>query len=302
MPRIKSSFSHSSGVFALLILISGMWLLTGQPVDAQCGSQASSCKNCHEVQAQLPVNTDGTGWHESHAFGDFCYICHAGNQQAMEIEETHAGMVPPLEDVNASCQMCHAVDLTERAQVYAAMLNVELNGGASASDMVAPTSEPAADDFWGGAPAATSVPVEVVAPAAVGNEEAAVCPPANHELIVDDASMVDYARRYDEIVLGERPVNWGNVILGGLIGLLVVGGGGFVVVNEIRVHTALGESKRAEGEYPADVVDMLPALAALRIQTRNILKRILSKPQKADKVLGLIDTVISDDDREERPQ
>jgi hypothetical protein len=302
MPRKKTSFSPHFGALALLVLVLGFWLLPGQLVEAQCGSQASSCKNCHEVQAQLPVNTDGTGWHESHAFGDFCYICHAGNQQAMDIDEAHAGMVPPLEDVNASCQMCHATDLTERAQVYAAILNVELDSGASASDAVAPTSEPAADDFWGGAPAATSAPVETVAPAAMGNEEAAVCAPANHELIVDDASLVDYARRYDEIVLGERPVNWGNVILGGLIGLLVVGGGGFVVVNEIRVHTAAGESKRAEGEYPADVIDMLPALAALRIQTRHILKRILSNPQKADKVLGLIDTVISDDDTEERPQ
>ena len=302
MPHKKFLLSQPSGVLILLILVSGMWLLTSSPVAAQCGSQASSCKNCHEVQAQLPVNTDGTGWHESHAFGDFCYICHAGNQQAMEIEEAHAGMVPPMEDVNASCQMCHAADLTERAQVYAAILNVELGGATEASDVAAPTSEPAAEDFWGDVPAATSAPVEAVAPAAVVDEEAAVCPPANHELIVDDTSLVNYTQRYDEIVLGERPVNWGNVILGGLIGLLVVGGGGFVIVNEIRVHTAVGESKRAEGEYPADVIDMLPALAALRIQTRNILKRIISHPQKADKVLGLIDTVISDDDTEERPQ
>lgn len=302
MPRKKFLLSQPSGVLILLILVSVMWLLSSSPVAAQCGSQASSCKNCHEVQGQLPVNTDGTGWHESHAFGDFCYICHAGNQQAMDIEEAHAGMVPPLEDVEASCQMCHAADLTERAQVYAAILNVELGGSTGGANAPAPTSLPAAEDFWGSAPAATSVPAEAIAPAAVVDHESATCAPISHELLVDDASVVDYVRRYDEIVLGERPVNWGNVILGGLIGLLVVGGGGFVVVNEIRVHTALGESKRAEGEYPADVINMLPALAALRIQSRNILKRILSNPQKADKVLGLIDTVISDDDTEERKQ
>jgi hypothetical protein len=302
MPRKKTSFSPHYGAFALLVLALGFWLLPGQPVEAQCGSQASSCKNCHEVQAQLPVNTDGTGWHESHAFGDFCYICHAGNQQAMDKNEAHAGMVPPLQDVEASCQMCHAADLTERAQVYAAILNVELGGGTNDSGAAAPTSEPAAEDFWGGAPAATSAPVEAAAPTAVADEQAAVCPPADHELIVDDASLVDYARRYDEIVLGERPVNWGNVILGGLIGLLVIGGGGFVIVNEIRAHAALGETKRAEGEYPADVVDILPALAALKVQTRAALRRIISNPQKADKVLGLMDTVITDNETEERPQ
>ena len=64
---------------ALLLLFSGIAFVGVKPAQAQCGSQASSCKNCHEVQAQAPVNTDGTGWHQSHAFGDFCYICHAGN-------------------------------------------------------------------------------------------------------------------------------------------------------------------------------------------------------------------------------
>ena len=44
--------------------------------------------------------------------------------------------------------------------------------------------------------------------------------------------MVDYAQRYNEIVLGERPVNWGNIALIGLIALVVVGGGGFVLFNE----------------------------------------------------------------------
>ena len=59
-----------------------LWSSTNN-AQAQCGSQASSCKNCHEVQAQDPVNNDGTGWHQSHAFGDFCYLCHAGNNQSM---------------------------------------------------------------------------------------------------------------------------------------------------------------------------------------------------------------------------
>ncbi|MBK8025794.1 MAG: hypothetical protein IPK19_31485 [Chloroflexi bacterium] len=120
--------SLTSGGLSMLSL--GFMLLLAQPVDAQCGSQASSCKNCHEVQAQAPVNNDGTGWHGSHAFGDFCYMCHAGNPQATEVDSAHTGMVPPLSDVEASCVQCHPDDLTDRAQVYATALNVEFGRGA----------------------------------------------------------------------------------------------------------------------------------------------------------------------------
>lgn len=101
-----------------------------QPVQAQCGSQVSSCKNCHEVQGQDPVNGDGKGWHIGHAFGDFCYICHAGNNQAVEKDAAHVGMVPPLADVKAACQQCHPNDLMERAQVYAITLGVDISTGA----------------------------------------------------------------------------------------------------------------------------------------------------------------------------
>lgn len=291
-------------LFGGLLIFTASLLLPAAPTEAQCGTQASSCKSCHEVQGELPVNADGTGWHESHAFGDFCYICHAGNQQAMEADAAHEGMVPPLSDVKASCQMCHAEDLDARAQVYAALLNVELSSGSASSGSVAPTNEPSSDDFWGGEPAApTSAPAEAAAsPVPVEDEQAADCLPLDSALVVDDASMVDYVQRYEEIVLGKTPTNWGNVALIAMIGLLVVGGGGFVVLNEIRVNLAAGEMRKAEGEYPADVVEMLPALANLKTQTRRALKKILDNPQKSDKVLGLIETVIEDEDNEEPPQ
>ena len=82
-----------------LLLSAAVLLYPGASAQAQCGSQASSCKNCHEVQGKDPVNADGTGWHESHAFGDFCYICHAGNSQSMDETAAHSGMVPPLSDI-----------------------------------------------------------------------------------------------------------------------------------------------------------------------------------------------------------
>src|SRR5512147_1351887 len=99
----------------LLMIVSAIALALPQPAEAQCGSQASSCKNCHEIQGKDPVNTDGTRWHQSHAFGDFCYICHGGNSQATEAEAAHTAMVAPMSDVQAACAQCHPNDLQARA-------------------------------------------------------------------------------------------------------------------------------------------------------------------------------------------
>src|SRR5512137_2573760 len=90
---------------------------------AQCGSQASSCKNCHEVKGEDPVNAKGD-WHVSHAFGDFCEFCHGGNVQAPEKDAAHEGLVEPLGDVKANCSSCHADDYQAKAEKYAAVLGV----------------------------------------------------------------------------------------------------------------------------------------------------------------------------------
>lgn len=259
-------------VIAGLILVfgSGLWLATATPASAQCGSQASSCKSCHEVQGQAPVNSDGTAWHTSHAFGDFCYICHAGNNQAKDKTEAHTGMVPPLSDVKASCQQCHPNDLTERAAMYADKLGVEVGSGS--------------------APAA---PAES-APAAAAQQVASVAAPASVEINYDDPNLVNYTARYDEIVLGKKPINWGNLILLGMISLVTVGGGGFVITREKLVKISFGEVKQAGDEYPAEAVEMLPAIAKLKSNTRKSLKKVLDNP-KADKVLGLMEAVVSDE-------
>jgi len=260
----------------VLLLFSALWLWTAQPVSAQCGSSASSCKNCHEVQGELPVNNDGTGWHQSHAFGDFCYICHAGNSQSMDKAEAHTGLVPPLSDIQASCQQCHLDDLQTRAQVYATVLGIEIGAGAEATSA---DPVPAADEPASTVPS-TSAPVTT-------------------ELDVDDPNLVDYAQRYNEIVLGKKPVNWGNVILIVMIGMLAVGGGGFVIINEKLVKVSFGDTKTVEGEYPGDVVDMLPAIAGLKPQARKNLKNILDNPRKTEKILGLIGEIVSDQKIEE---
>ena len=166
-------------IFAIMVVagvwlaaVAGLWLATTTPASAQCGSSASSCKNCHEVQGQMSVNSDGTAWHTSHAFGDFCYICHAGNNQAMDKAEAHTGMVPPLSDVKASCQQCHPNDLTERSQVYATALGVEIGAGAT-------------------------TPAEGGAVPVAEQPAAAVSAPVSTEIDLDDPNLVDYSQHYD---------------------------------------------------------------------------------------------------------
>jgi hypothetical protein len=271
MQHTKTAFYFLFAGLALVIATS-IFLATATPVSAQCGSQASSCKNCHEVQGELPVNADGTGWHQSHAFGDFCYICHAGNNQAKDKTAAHEGMVAPLSDVQAACQQCHVADLQERAQVYATSLGVEVGSGSAApaaagSEAVTVSSESA--------------------PSAASNQ----C----NEVVVDDPNVVNYAQNYDAIVLGKKPVNWGNMILIGMIGLIAVGGGGFVVTREKLVNVKFGDTRKVDDEYPADVVEMLPKIASLKPDARKSLKNVLAN-KKADKALDLLDTVMKKDE------
>jgi len=259
-----------------LLIATGLGLATANPVSAQCGSSASSCKNCHEVQGKLSVNNDGTAWHTSHAFGDFCYICHAGNQQATDETGAHTGMVPPLSDIKASCVQCHPNDLQDRAQVFATTLGVEIGSGATTGPSVAPT------------PSSTT-----------GDSQPATNTTLTTELDVNDPNLVNYVQNYDQIVLGKLPTNWGNVILFVMIGMLTIGGGGFVIINEKLVKVSFGDTKKAEGDYPSEVIDMLPAIAGLKSKSRKSLKNILDNPVKTEEVLSLIDVVVSDKKNEE---
>ena len=261
----------------LIVVISAIALAVATPAHAQCGSQASSCKNCHEVQAQDPVNSDGTGWHQSHAFGDFCYICHGGNQQSTDKTAAHEGMADPLSDVKVACQQCHASDLDARAKVYADALGVTIG-----SSPVAPAA---------GTPEAAPATTVASTPAAASTQSC-------NAVVVNDPNAVNYVQNYDEIVLGKKPINWDNMILLGMIGLMVVGGGGFVITREKLVNVKFGDTRKVEGEYPADVVEMLPKIAGLKTGARKSLKNVLEN-KKADKVLDLMDAVVSEKKDEE---
>lgn len=274
----------------LIPIILGVIVLAGLLVfwptgdaNAQCGSQASSCKNCHEVQGKDPVNNDGTGWHQSHAFGDFCYICHAGNNQSMDEAEAHAGMVAPLSDVKAGCQSCHPGDLMDRAQVYATALGVEIGSGGDSAPPAGGSSDGSSDASAGGSESSST-------PSESGTAELSA--PA---MVVDQADLVDY----NQIYAGKRPINWGNVILIALIGLVALGGGGYVYMNERKLRglpviprsekrpssaTPTAELPDVEG-YSTDVVALLPKIAQLNPIGLHALQRILENPEEASEML-----------------
>jgi hypothetical protein len=260
----------TTGLFILLAC--GIALATPQSAKAQCGSQASSCKNCHEVQGKDPVNADGTGWHQSHAFGDFCYICHAGNNQATDEKAAHTGMVKPLDDVQAACAQCHPNDLQARANVYAKTLGVSVGTGAAA-------------------PATGSGTTATATPAAAAANPAPAAPAAAAP--VDSASLVDYAQRYDQQVLGQSQVNWGNVILLVMIAAMLVGGGILIANREHLVRVSFKDTHPVTGEYPEDVVEMVPDLAKLKPGARKSLKRLLNKPAAGD-LLDAVDKLSND--------
>jgi hypothetical protein len=182
-------------------------------------------------------------------------------------------MVAPLDDVQAACQQCHVADLDARAQVYADTLGVAIGSG---------TSAPAA----AGSDAA---PVSVDSAVSVSSDQSC------NEVVVDDPNAINYAQNYDEIVLGKKPTNWGNMILMGMIGMLLVGGGGFVVTREKLINVKFGDTRSVDNEYPVDVVEMLPKIAGLKADARKSLKNVLEN-KKADKVLDLMDAVVKKDE------
>jgi hypothetical protein len=248
---------------------------------AQCGSQASSCKNCHEVKGEDSVNAKGD-WHISHAFGDFCEFCHAGNVQAPDKAAAHEGLVEPLGDVQANCSSCHADDFQAKAEKYATALGVTIGAGnakpPAASSGTGP-SEPAAQP--------TAQAAQETAP-----KPAIVMPPK--------AEIVDYTQP-------AGTVNMGNVIAALLLMVTVVGGGAFVYWNEKRLRkakvaaaaAAAGAAAHAAGEeaitaldqLPPEVVKLLPTLKQLDPRTLKALRIILSDRKRGEELLQSLSVI-----------
>ena len=253
---------------------------------AQCGSQASSCKNCHEVKAADPVNAKGD-WHISHAFGDFCEFCHAGNVTATDKAAAHEGMVTPLGDVKANCSSCHADDYQTRAEKYATALGVTVG----ASD----TKPPAASSGSG----STQPPAQQ--PPAQPAQEAAPKPAMVLPATTGKTEIVNYNQPANS-------VNMGNVIVALLLIVTVVGGGAFVYWNEKRLRkaklvVAVGavvsaaaqsgaeEAATSFAQLSPEVVKLLPTLKQLDPRTVKALRIILADRKRGEDLLQTLSVI-----------
>lgn len=224
MPRIRPRMLIPIALMGLLAAI----ILWPTPVGAQCGTQASSCKNCHEVQGKDPVNAKGD-WHVQHAFGDFCEFCHAGNVTATDKDAAHQGMIYPLSDAKANCSSCHAKDYQDKAGIYAVALGVDLknpptaggSGGASTSggQSAAPSGDQGADQPQ--APAANNPPAAAPAEqSAPAQQPAANASSANTQ----GGQILDLNQNRpapDSASTVEAAPNTGNIILVGLLAVLL---------------------------------------------------------------------------------
>ncbi|MBI5651124.1 MAG: hypothetical protein HZC40_11875 [Chloroflexi bacterium] len=129
--------NHVGFVLLIAALVATViWIASPRPANAQCGSSASSCKSCHEVQKVMPVNASGA-WHTQHAFGDFCAFCHSGNTKSKDKTAAHTGMLAPLDDVKGACQSCHPADYLDRAKKYADTLGKTIGASTSGATTTA---------------------------------------------------------------------------------------------------------------------------------------------------------------------
>ena len=238
---------------------------------AQCGSQASSCKSCHEVAGEDPVNDKGD-WHVSHAFGDFCEFCHGGNVQSPDKAEAHTGMVEPLGDLKLNCSSCHAKDYQAKAEVYATTLGVTL--GTKAEPTKAPAAAPATSD-------ATPAPADAQpAPAAapVQQPEAPAVNPETFKATPVSAEVIDYVAQYKSAAL---PVSTSSntLFIAGLVvvGLTIVGGSGVVVWSQKRLPS---KAKPATDERSQAMVKLMPMLDKLDATGLRDVAEFVSKREK----------------------
>jgi hypothetical protein len=272
----KSKLRYLIPIFLGALLVAGFFLLIDTTrTSAQCGSQASSCKNCHETQGKDPVNNDGTDWHTQHSQIDACVSCHAGNPQSTDETQAHTGMVPWDEDIKAGCASCHPNDYTQLAQEYATTLGVTLGGGSTTpSTQTTPQVT-----------ATTTSTMETLPSSGAGG------------IVINEPGSINYVQQYQQTVLGVRTINWGNVILVLIILAFVFGGGAFIYWNERRRRGLKGfffapapkppESgtiPEVEG-YSTEVTVLLPLIAQLNPVGLHALKRILANPEQANEML-----------------
>ncbi len=229
---------------------------------AQCGSQASSCKNCHEVKGEDSVNAKGD-WHVAHAFGDFCEFCHGGNVQATDEAAAHQGLVQPLDDVKTNCSSCHAADYQAKAETYAKTLGVTI--GASTGGTTPPSAPASTTSNTAAQPTQSTQSVQPQ-----GQSSAPMVTPTYNEV-------TDYVAAYR--AAKPLPPSTATIFTSLMLGLTVVGGGAFVYWNEKRLRS-MPRPKADEApldEQAQEIAQLQPILKKLDSESLRALRTLLSK-------------------------
>ncbi|MDA8441898.1 MAG: cytochrome c3 family protein [Peptococcaceae bacterium] len=160
------------GIISVTVMF-GIGLNT-KNVEAACGASTSSCKTCHEVQGQDPVNQKGA-WHVQHAFGDFCSACHLGVPTETDKTKAHAGVIKnPISQPDQTCTSCHPSDTAARVAKYG-------GSGSGGSGGSVTTNSGAAGTSANATPSAAASQVPSVPSAAASQTPASADP--NYDVI-----------------------------------------------------------------------------------------------------------------------
>jgi hypothetical protein len=202
-------------LLSVVLAVTGVWLAgDSTPVDAQC-TTPSSCKTCHEVQGQLPVN-NGSDWHQQHAIFDFCEACHGGDRNAVEKSTAHAGLRTTFVQMAPTCRSCHTTELETCLGTYAGELGVD---DSSLSDII---------EIAVSAPVGSSTILDQI-------QSGTLVGPQEHP----DSTAGSESARISAAGSFESPL---NVVLAVVLGCSLVGGSAFVIWNERRLRRSSGEA------------------------------------------------------------
>ena len=196
---------------SLLLVFLGFLVFPQQNVLAQC-TTPSSCKTCHEVQGQNPVNNLGV-WHQTHAIFDFCEACHGGNRLAEDKTAAHNGMVTNLVDMPANCKDCHEDELETCVNSFAADLDIkdsQIISAAIQNALLTQSGSNFLDELENGALVGPQLPMQ----AETNSQEISV-----------------------ENTPAKSSLSRADLIFGGFLVVFLIGAGLYVARNEKRLQT-----------------------------------------------------------------
>ena len=251
-----------TGLLAALISAIG----APRPARAACGASSSSCKTCHEINRELPVNQRGD-WHTAHAMGDYCSFCHSGNVQATGKAAAHEGLADPFADVKLSCSSCHQDDYQKKAEGYAAALGVTIGSGSGGDGGAGGGSSTGGTPTGGG----------------ISTGGAAVSPASA------SGPVLDFNQYYAEH-WGTEGMSARNKTLLVVLVLLILG---FPVIwSYYRYHERfVGWLKRPRRTPEKRTLDLAERLEHLDERTREHLLALLADRETATKVLSALGTL-----------